>query len=72
LDVMMPGIEGGVLAAYFRASPQLKHVPIVFLTCVVTKEEVELCAGRIGGYPFLAKPIVLEEVTACLKQHLGE
>jgi DNA-binding response OmpR family regulator len=71
LDVMMPGMNGVVLAACFQANPKLKLVPIVFLTCVVTKEEVDLCGGRIGSYPFLAKPIVLTEVVACLKHHLS-
>jgi CheY-like chemotaxis protein len=71
LDVLMPGIEGGVLAACFQVNPQLKHVPIVFLTCVVTKEEVDMCGGQIGRYAFLAKPIVLTEVAACLKHHLS-
>jgi CheY-like chemotaxis protein len=72
LDVLMPGMEGGELAACLEASPKLKAVPIVFLTCVVTKEEVGMCGGRIGKYPFLAKPIVLTEVAACVKRHLGE
>ena len=67
----MPGMNGGELAARFEANPKLKAVPIVFLTSVVTKEEIGLCGGRIGKYPFLAKPIVLTEVAACLKQHLG-
>ena len=71
LDLMMPGIDGGELAACFRANPKLKAVPIVFLTAAVTKEEVEARGGRVGGFPFLAKPIVLSEVVACLKHHLG-
>ncbi len=71
LDVMMPGLDGGDLAADFKASAKLKTVPIVFLTAVVTKEEVNAGGGRVGGYTFLAKPIVLTEVLACLKQHLG-
>jgi putative two-component system response regulator len=71
LDVLMPGMSGEVLAAHFQASPKLKTVPIVFLTCVVTKEQVDLCGGKIGRYPFLARPIVLTEVDACLEKHLG-
>jgi two-component system OmpR family response regulator len=71
LDVMMPGMAGGDLAACFQASPSLKGVPIVFLTAAVTKGEVEAGGGRLGGFPFLAKPIVLTEVGACLKHHLG-
>lgn len=72
LDVMMPGLDGGDLAACFGASPKLKAVPIVFLTSIVTKGEVDAGRGRIGRYPFLAKPVVLSEVVACLKHHLGE
>ena len=71
LDVMMPGLDGGELAARFQGNPKLKAVPIVFLTAAVTKAEVKAGDGRIGGAPFLAKPVVLTEVLACLKQHLG-
>jgi DNA-binding response OmpR family regulator len=59
------------LAACFQASPKLKAVPIVFLTAAVTKGEVEASGGRIGGNAFLAKPVVLTEMVACLKHHLG-
>ena len=72
LDVMMPGMDGGELAACFRASPKLKAVPIVFLTAAVTKAEVKAGGGQIGKHSFLAKPVVLTEVVACLKHHLGE
>jgi CheY-like chemotaxis protein len=72
LDVLMPELDGGELAASFKADPKWKALPIVFLTCKLTKEEVAMCGGRIGGYPFLAKPIILSEVAECLKQSLGE
>ena len=72
LDVMMPGMDGGELGARIQASPELKGVPIVFLTAAVTKGEVASRGGQLGGFPFLAKPVVLSEVLACLKHHLGE
>ena len=72
LDVMMPGIGGGELAAGFQASAKLKGVPIVFLTSAVTKQEVDAGGGQLGGFPFLAKPVVLAEVLACLQRHLGQ
>ena len=71
LDVMMPGMDGGELAACFQANSKLKAVPIVFLTAAVTKREVEAGGGRLGGFPFLPKPVVLPEMLACLKHHLG-
>jgi DNA-binding response OmpR family regulator len=70
LDVLMPGIDGGELAASFEANPKFKGIPIVFLTSKITKEEADLVGGRIGKYRFLAKPIVLTEVLTCVQQHL--
>jgi two-component system OmpR family response regulator len=71
LDVMMPGMDGGELATRLRVSPQLKAVPIVFLTAAVTKAEVAAGGGLVGGFPFLAKPVVLSEVLACVKEQVG-
>jgi CheY-like chemotaxis protein len=71
LDVMMPGLDGGGLAACLKANPRLKDVPIVFLTAAITKKEAHAGEGRIGGFPFLAKPVVLTEMVACIRHHLG-
>jgi DNA-binding response OmpR family regulator len=71
LDVMMPGMDGGDLAASFKANHKLKDVPIVFLTATITEGEVKANHGRVGGQDFLAKPVVLEEMAACIKHHLG-
>ncbi len=71
LDVMMPSLDGGTLASQLQISTKLKGVPIVFLTAAVTREEVRARRGLVGGLPFLAKPVDLHEVLACLKRHLG-
>ncbi len=71
LDVMMPDVDGGELDARFQESPKLKGIPRVFVTAAITKEEVTACGGLIEGRHFLAKPVVLSEVAAYLKQHLG-
>src|SRR5687768_7038265 len=70
LDLMMPTMDGRHLAACIAASPQLKDVPIVFLTARITKEEVDAVGGRIGAFPFLAKPVVVQELIACVQQHM--
>ena len=70
LDVMMPDLDGGQLASRFQAHPQLKSVPIVILTAAATKNEVYARGGRVGGLPFLAKPVNLAEVMACIEQEL--
>ena len=70
LDVMMPGMDGGELAAGFQANAGLKSVPIVFLTAAATKGEIYARGGKVGGLPFLAKPVELAEVIASIKQNL--
>jgi CheY-like chemotaxis protein len=70
LDLMMPTMDGRHLAACIQASPKLEGVPIVFLTARITKDEVEAVGGRIGGFPFLAKPVAAPELIACLKRHV--
>ncbi len=71
MDVMMPGIDGGALAAQFKSVSHLRNVPIVFLTAAARRDEVRAHQGEIGGLPFLAKPVDLKELTQCLQEKLG-
>ena len=69
LDVMMPDMDGGEVANQIKADPSVKSTPIVFLTAAVTKEEAALQDNKIGGYPFIAKPVSVEELVGCIKKH---
>ncbi|HEY2587443.1 MAG TPA: response regulator [Tepidisphaeraceae bacterium] len=60
LDVMMPDLDGGDVLAQLKDDPNLKNVPVVFLTATVLKEEVAKQGGSIGGYPFIPKPFQTE------------
>ena len=70
LDLVMPAMDGRQLAACLQGSPKLKDVPIIFLTARITKEEVDAVGGRIGDFPFLAKPIVVAELISSIRRHL--
>jgi CheY-like chemotaxis protein len=70
LDVMMPGMDGGEVAAHIQANAKLKKTPIVFLTAAVRKGEVESHEGHIGGLPFIAKPVDMDEVVGCIEKSL--
>lgn len=60
LDLMMPGLDGNEIAAQLEADPELRTIPVVFLTAVVTQGETDAHDGRIGGRVFLSKPVDLE------------
>ena len=69
LDVMMPGTDGGEVAAQIEADPELQKTPIIFLSALVTKAEAK--GGlRIQGHPFLAKPIDIPELISGIEENL--
>ncbi len=72
LDVMMPDMDGGAVGAQIKADANLKDVPIVFLTAIVQKGEAAATGSDIGGSTFLAKPVQLEGLIACIEDKLGE
>ncbi len=70
LDVIMPGMDGGDVAAAFKADSSLEKIPIVFLTATVRKSEVDARGGVLGGYPFLAKPASRSAILEIIDRHL--
>ncbi|RKY40816.1 MAG: response regulator [Candidatus Makaraimicrobium thalassicum] len=70
LDLVMPRMEGSAVAEQIKTDEGLKDIPIVFLTAAVTIEETQAQHGLIGGHPFLAKPVKLKELVACIEEAL--
>ena len=70
LDVMMPGTDGGEVAAQIEGDPDLQRTPIIFLTALVTKADAS--AGlRIQGHRFLAKPVNIPELITGIEENLS-
>jgi CheY-like chemotaxis protein len=70
LDVMMPGMDGGDVAARLRADPLFHETPIVFLTAIVSNKETDGHEKLSGGETFLAKPVDVGELKKSLEQHI--
>jgi CheY-like chemotaxis protein len=70
LDVVMPEIDGGELYHLFKLNPNLKEIPIIFLTAIVRQSELEKNRGMIGGSFYLAKPVSADGLLRAIEQHL--
>jgi CheY-like chemotaxis protein len=58
LDVIMPDMDGGELAGTLQNDPHCRSIKhIVFLTAIVSKDDVTRPGALIGGRPFLVKPV---------------
>jgi CheY-like chemotaxis protein len=66
-DVEMPLMNGFQLADAMRAKPDLAHIPIVFMTASVQRDQVEDCF-RHGAAGHLAKPFTMAELRARVAQ----
>jgi CheY-like chemotaxis protein len=69
LDIMMPGTDGGDVAAQIEADLDLQRTPIVFLTGLVTKAE-EKGILSFQWHPVLAKPISILELINKIEENL--
>ena len=70
LDVVMPGMDGGEVAARLRADPLLRNTPVIFLTAIVSNEETDGHEKLSGGETFLAKPVDIGELRKTLEAHI--
>ncbi|MBN2483881.1 MAG: response regulator [Candidatus Omnitrophica bacterium] len=70
LDIVMPDMEGGEVASILSEDPTTSHIPIIFLTGILTKEE-EASRTKSGKHFMLAKPTTAEEVTAKVHELLS-
>lgn len=71
LDIAMPGMYGDEVASILMSSNDTKEIPIVFLTAMVSEEEMkEDIPQKIGGRQFIAKPVTTEELVTAIKKIL--
>ncbi|MBI4309909.1 MAG: response regulator [Candidatus Omnitrophica bacterium] len=66
MDVMLPGMDGGQAVKQLKMDPDLKDVPVVFLTALVSadKEGPEEVGIKVDGltYKTLGKPYEIEQL----------
>jgi DNA-binding response OmpR family regulator len=70
LDVIMPGMDGGDVSKQIKRDRNLKGTPIVFLTATVSRREAGEGGLNSGGELFLAKPVSVEALIACINEHI--
>lgn len=70
LDVMMPGMDGFQLAQRIRAVPELRSVPIIFLTA--RDGPLDTIKGiQAGARHYMTKPFKIDDLTSKVKKILG-
>ena len=60
-DVMMPRVDGLSLARLVRSNPQLKHMPIIFLTAKTSPQSI-IAGIQAGAKHYVHKPFSVSEL----------
>ncbi len=73
MDIMLPGLSGPEIVVNLQEDPQLKNIPVVFLTGLVTGSEQSLQNEglEVKGkkYPTLGKPYEIEQLLSAVKKY---
>jgi two-component system, sensor histidine kinase and response regulator len=70
LDVNMPGMNGFDVCQYFKSAPELKHIPIIFLTAL-SESDFIVRAFEVGGVDYVIKPFRAQELLARVNAHIA-
>jgi DNA-binding NarL/FixJ family response regulator len=70
MDAIMPGISGFETCKRLKRDKLLAHLPVIFMTGLSETEHV-IEGLASGGVDYVTKPIVLEELLARIRVHLG-
>ena len=63
-DIEMPGMDGGDLSAALYAADELRDIPVLFLTGLVSAEELKARQGQLGGRAAMSKDAPVAELVA--------
>ncbi len=70
LDVLMPEPNGFETCARLKTDPEMKDIPVIFMTAL--SETIEKVKGfEVGGVDYITKPFHQEEVLARVRTHLA-
>ena len=69
LDAIMPGIDGFETCKKMKQDPDLKSIPVIFMTGLTDSEHV-VRGLEAGGVDYVTKPLNISEIAARIKVHI--
>ncbi|MBC9878773.1 response regulator [Bradyrhizobium sp. INPA01-394B] len=70
LDAVMPGMDGFETCRRLKRDAGLANIPVIFMTGLAETEHI-VRGLEAGGVDYVTKPIVIEEMLARIRVHLG-
>ena len=61
-DINMPEMDGGDVSKALHAHPEVRTVPMLFLTALISPNELKNTGNLIGGRPAISKQAAIPEL----------
>ena len=68
LDVIIGDVDGFRFAQDIKLNDDLKHIPIIFITALVKKDEVQEIESFFGDIPYLIKPVTTDQIIRAIEK----
>jgi Response regulator containing a CheY-like receiver domain and an HD-GYP domain len=72
LDMMMPMMTGAECSRLLREEPLTTHIPVIYLTGMMSKADANAYDGMIDGERYLAKPACIKEIMSAVELELAK
>ncbi|MFC1577143.1 response regulator [Candidatus Omnitrophota bacterium] len=72
LDIKMPEKNGGEVAFEIKNDSELKDTPVIFITALISDQDVESRNGFIGGHHYIAKPVKTQKLIDIIELSIRE
>ncbi len=72
LDILMPEMDGTAMATAMKDDPATKSIPVIFLTCLIEKNQEKDTRHIIGGNVFFAKPFTGAALLDKIEEIIGK
>jgi len=70
MDAVMPGIDGFETCRRIKQKPDMRHVPVIFMTGLSDTEDILRGLGA-GGVDYVTKPVAPDELIARIGVHIA-
>ncbi|MCG3149596.1 MAG: hypothetical protein PCFJNLEI_03061 [Verrucomicrobiae bacterium] len=71
LDICMPDLDGGEVAFQFKGHRQLKRLPIIFFTSIVSERDAANGKPFVsGGFRVLPKTVAIPTLIQCIEEEI--
>ena len=67
-DINMPGMDGGDVSKALHAHPEVRTIPVLFLTALISPSELKQTGQQIGGRAAISKQAPLEDLAKRIQQ----